>query len=396
MHFHREILAYIDFSEEDAARIKSLREDVAPHFETIVDAFYESLWSNPRTRAVFESEEQVERLRGKLMQWLEELFTGPYDEDYFERHHHIGKVHVDVGLLPHFMFGAMNIIRRHITRLIARHEQMGRRERAAHAESVEKLLDLELTLMVQSYWDSMMELKLQIPAALATGLAHEIRNPLNALNLNVTLMERRLKRALEDTSEFDSILEVMRSEIRRIRGMTGEIMDFARPIKLAQGWHDGRQLLRELEMIHGPALDASDIALEIEFEGPDPIWCDIDRLKQVLVNLLTNAIEAIGEQGRVELRVRNDADTTLIELSDDGAGMPPGLRYQIFDLFYTTKASGTGLGLPIIQKIVEAHDGAVDVQSREGEGTTFMIHLPRPRTSHQAHRVPCERDAEEL
>ena len=110
------------------------------------------------------------------------------------------------------------------------------------------------------------------------------------------------------------------------------------------------------------------------------IWCDIDRLTQILVNLITNAVEAIDEHGgTITLTVDNQTDGTRILLTDDGEGMAPGMRYKIFDLFYTTKAAGTGLGLPIVAKIVDAHQGAIDVVSHKDMGTTFTIYLPRPQ-----------------
>src|SRR5690606_4478670 len=98
------------------------------------------------------------------------------------------------------------------------------------ANAVNRILDLELTIMVQSYWDNLMEMKLKVPAALASGLAHEIRNPLNALALNITLLERKM-RAIED-DQSGPIMDAMRSEIRRITALTTEIMDFAKPISV--------------------------------------------------------------------------------------------------------------------------------------------------------------------
>lgn len=378
--FFRELQNYVGFTEEDADRIRELKEIVEPHFGEVIDRFYEALWKNPRTRMVFEGEEQVARLRRTLLRWLDELFTGPYDEDYFVKRHRIGKVHVNVGLMPQFMFGAMNVMRLEMIAIITDDERgLGGGDETARAlMSLEKMLDMELTIMVQSYWDALMEIKLQVPAALAMGLAHEIRNPLNAVNLNISLMERRLRGALDDTSQFDPILEVMRSEVRRIRGLTGEIMDFAKPIQVTPRWHDVQGLIDEIEAIHGPTLEVSRIEFDARLEGDGAIWCDIDRIKQVLVNLITNAVEAIGEEGKISLEIFNEDEATVIHVSDDGEGMPPGLRYRIFDLFYTTKAAGTGLGLPIVRKIVDAHNGAIDVNSRVGHGTIFTIFLPRP------------------
>jgi signal transduction histidine kinase len=381
MLFFVEIQEYVGFTEDDAVALYECREGVKPHFEELVAAFYEALGQNQRTRQVFEGPEQVERLRKMLYRWLDEVFTGPYDERYFEQRLRIGRVHVDVGLLPHFMFGAMNIIRRGITEIIARDESLGDR-RIACAAAVEKILDIELTIMLQSYWDTMMQLKLQVPVALASGLAHEIRNPLNAINLNMTLLERRVRQHSEEASaEAAPVLEVMRSEIRRIRGLTSDIMDFAKPIDISPSWHSIKQVIADLTAMHGPTLDAAQLTLEASFEGEDRIWCDLDRMMQVFMNLISNAIESMDIDGKMTLLFESDTKKTKIYLKDMGEGMAPGVQYKVFDLFYTTKAQGTGLGLPIVRKIIEAHGGWIEVQSRQGVGTTFIVTLPRPGIS---------------
>lgn len=377
MQFFQEIREYTGFGKSDEEELFSLYEYIQPHFSEVVDSFYEALWQNPRTRMVFSGPEQVERLRRTLMSWLDHIFTGPFDEGYFKQRLMIGKVHVDVGLLPHFMFGAMNVVRSRLVGLVLDLDDSVD-SRKLKIQAINRILDLELTIMVQSYWDVMMDLKLQMPTALATGLAHEIRNPLNSLNLNVTLMERRLRAIEADTSGFDSVLEVMRSEIRRIRGLTSEIMDFAKPIMISPTWHSSQTLINDIKTMHAPTLEVYNITFDATTHGLEDMWCDVDRLTQILVNLLTNSIEAIGEDGQISLSIHNDMDGTRILLSDDGEGMPPGMRYKIFDLFYTTKAAGTGLGLPIVAKIVDAHDGAIDVVSHKDKGTQFTIYLPRP------------------
>ena len=382
MQFFREIKSYVDFQPEDEQALLALYPRVKPHFPEIIKAFYDALWDNPRTQMVFEGPEQIERLRKSLGHWLDTTFQGPYDEDYFNQRLIIGRVHVNVGLLPHFMFGAMNVIRRYLVDWLFKQDDMPDSERQANVHAIEKILDLELTIMVQSYWDSMMELKLQVPAALATGLAHEIRNPLNAINLNIALMERRLRAIDDDTSAIDPILEVMRSEIMRIRGLTSEIMDFAKPISISPRWSDAKDLIDELIAVHGPTLEVSNISFTSHVSGSTRVWCDVDRFKQVLVNLMTNAVEAVEEAGQIEIKIEGTNEGSIFHFRDNGQGMPPGLRYRVFDLFFTTKASGTGLGLPIVRKIIEAHEGAIDVVTRPGHGTTFSIYLPYPAHEH--------------
>lgn len=378
MHFFEEIKNYVGFDETDADRLRRIKPLLEPHFSAVVVKFYDALNANPRTREVFTGPEQVERLRQTLHRWLEEVFEGPFDGAYFKRRQRIGRVHVDVGLLPQFTFGAMNIIRIDLVDRVLESDEI--EDKQACIESIERILDLELTIMQQSYWDAMMELKLQIPSALAAGLAHEIRNPLNTIGLQMTLLERRLAGIVdpEEQQRVEPIVEAVLSEVQRIRGLTSEIMDFAKPVELNKSWYDARELLSDLQNLYEPTMEASNIKLVTRVEGEPMLLCDRDRLKQVLVNLLQNAVEAIEDRGRIEVVVHNEDYGTRISVQDDGVGMTPVLKYKIFDLFHTTKAAGTGIGLAIVKKIIEAHQGSIDVTSKPGKGTSFTIALPRP------------------
>jgi signal transduction histidine kinase len=376
-----EIKDYMGFSLEDARLLVDAKACVQPSFEHIVSQFYRSLNDNPRTKGVFEGPEQVERLHGSLLKWLDELFCGVYDDAYFHRRMRIGRAHVAVGLLPHYMFGAMNIVRTEIEQILWFCDDLPDRA-YPHMRAMHRLLDIELTIMLQSYWDNMMELKLKVPAALASGLAHEIRNPLNALALNVTLLERKVRARDGGENGSGPIMDAMRSEIRRITNLTTEIMDFAKPIEVYPGWVDAHSVTDAMRITLGPTMEASGIQFATTVEGPSMIWVDFDRIKQALMNLLSNAIEACGKDAEITLLIRSGRKGTDIVVRDSGEGMPTGMQYRIFDLFFTSKTTGTGLGLPIVKKIVEAHEGTIDVNSKAGRGTEFLISIPRPVHEH--------------
>lgn len=370
-YFFDELKSYVGFDADVERNLAVCLTIIEPHFDAVVESFYNALDKNPRTRAVFDGPEQIERLRRTLLVWIREAFTGPWGDDYFEQRRRIGRVHVEVGLLPHFMSGAMNVVRRHVMRVLYE----------AHAdisliEAAERLLDLELAIMHQTYWDHMMELKLTVPLALATGLAHEIRNPLNAIGLNLKILERRLH-AL-GAEESTPIVEAVRSEVRRISGLTSEIMDFAKPVELNLVWHRADRFLQDIHMMYAAPFEAMSVTLKTEALGDLNCYCDIDRMRQVVVNLLTNAVEAVEPGGEVIVTVESDLDSTTLMVADSGHGMEPASVYRIFDLFYTQKASGTGLGLPIVKNIIDAHDGMIDVKTRPGQGTEFTIRLPKP------------------
>lgn len=386
MYFFKEIKDYIGFSEADAQCLQKLHPLLAPYFEDIVDHFYRALNDNARTRDIFTGPDQVERLQKTLIRWLNELFSGTYGESYYRARQRVGRIHVEVGLQPQFMFGAMNIVRIDLLRAVeAQRDRLDQEvgyERLACVESIERILDLELTIMTQAYWDKLMHMKLEIPSALATGLAHEIRNPLNTMGLQLTLLDRRLRdigNSVEGAEErILPIAETLRSELGRIHTLTNDIMDFAKPVEISPAWHDTQNLLDELERVHGPSLEASNIAIETRLTGEARMWCDMDRLRQVMVNFLTNAVEAMDDDGQITVHIENADYGTTLTFEDGGEGMAPGLKFRVFDLFFTTKAAGTGMGLPIIKKIIDAHGGSIDVSSQPGRGTKFTVFLPRP------------------
>lgn len=369
-----ELKAYMQFDARCEQALMEAYPHVEPHFDETVDAFYVALEANPRTSALFEGPEQMARLRKTLRRWMVECFTGPWDLTYFESRRRIGQVHVDVGLLPHFMSGAMNVVRLYLLRAID-----GAGLSFQHVEAFERVIDLELALMHQSYWDYLMELKLTVPVALTTGLAHEIRNPLNAITLNLKLLERRLE--AHNASESIPIVEAVRGEVRRISALTSEIMDFAKPVELKCVWHRVDQLLEDIRAVYLAPFEAAQVTLTTASSGLPDCYCDIDRMRQVIVNLLGNAADAVDAGGEVKLLIDVADDVTTIIVEDNGVGMEPSAVYRLFELFYTQKATGTGLGLPIVKNIVDAHSGHIQVDTKLGAGMKFIIQLPRPQRS---------------
>ncbi len=217
--------------------------------------------------------------------------------------------------------------------------------------------------------------RLAAAGALAAGLAHEIRNPLNGANLHVSVLDRALSRVPGIGDEARQATEVLRVEIRRLSALVTDFLEVARPKPLTRSECDMNDLARSVFALLGP--EALQRRVELRFE-PFPFAAvgDIDgeRVKQVLVNLVRNAIEAVKEGGHVTLRVRRLPHEVEVDVADDGPGIPDP-NAPIFDAFFTTKDRGTGLGLSIVQRIVSDHGGDVSFTSAPG-ATTFTVRLP--------------------
>jgi signal transduction histidine kinase len=222
--------------------------------------------------------------------------------------------------------------------------------------------------------------KLASLGMLAAGVAHEIRNPLTAIKAWLYMQQKRLK---PDTPEFADA-NLIANEINRLERIVKDVLQFARPSEPKLDVIPAEQPLREVQTLLEPELKRAKIKLSIDDAVSDPIHVDTDQIKQVLINLIRNAADSIGQNGSITVRARREekwllgreTDVVILEVSDTGKGIPPEVEKRLFDPFFTTKDSGTGLGLPIAARIVEKNHGALQYQTRLEHGTTFGIILP--------------------
>jgi signal transduction histidine kinase len=220
--------------------------------------------------------------------------------------------------------------------------------------------------------------RLAAVGTLAAGLAHEVRNPLNSAALQLAVLERRLERG-EPLDRTAPIAHIIKSEIDRLDRLVRDFLAFAKPAPLDTRPVDVRALLASTGGLIAPEAEAARVALAIETTGDLPaVPGDAERLRQVLLNLTRNALEALQDRGgHLTLRARCEAETLEIDVEDDGPGFPNDL--PVFDAFFTTKDQGTGLGLSLVHRIVSDHGGTIRVASRPGR-TCFTFALPIARS----------------
>ena len=216
--------------------------------------------------------------------------------------------------------------------------------------------------------------RLAAVGTLAAGLAHEVRNPLNSASLQLTLLERRLDRGDEPTTVLP-IAHVIKSEIDRLDRLVREFLAFAQPRPLEPRPVDVADLLTGVTGLITPEADLVHVTIGVDVApGTAAILGEAERLRQVLLNLTRNAIEAMSDKGgQLRLIARNAAAEVEIAVEDDGPGF--GEDLPVFDAFFTTKSQGTGLGLAIVHRIVTDHGGTIRVESRPGR-TCFTLALP--------------------
>jgi signal transduction histidine kinase len=222
--------------------------------------------------------------------------------------------------------------------------------------------------------------KLASLGVLASGVAHEIRNPLTAIKARLFTQQK----ALTPGSRERMDAEFIGREINRLEKIVSDFLRFARPGEPERVPVSPADLLRDVRELMAPQLREASIALAIEGAVETTIVADPEQLKQVLINLVQNAADALGNGGTIKLRAVESRITldsrmravVIIEVEDNGRGIPPEIQERLFDPFFTTKASGTGLGLSIAARIVEKQGGALRFQTTVNRGTTFGIVLP--------------------
>jgi len=222
--------------------------------------------------------------------------------------------------------------------------------------------------------------RLAAVGTLAAGLAHEVRNPLNSASLQLAVLERRLERG-ESAATTTPIARIIKSEIERLDRLVRDFLAFAKPSPIDRRPVDVAQLLAAVASLIEPEAEASHVAVTVDAPaGLAPAAGDPERLRQVLLNLTRNAVEAMHEHGgSLTLRARAAAaDTVELDVEDDGPGFAESL--PVFDAFFTTKDQGTGLGLSLVHRIVADHGGTIRVQSRPGR-TCFTVALAVARAS---------------
>ena len=215
---------------------------------------------------------------------------------------------------------------------------------------------------------------------LASGLAHEIRNPLNAMNMNLQMLEEELQGgATTESADWADLLTSTKSEIKRLERLVNNFLAYARPADPRFEPRDLNVVLQEVAKFLQADFRQSAVNLALELEPLLPtVEIDVTQLKQALMNLLVNARQVLRSGGTVVLRSRAGAGgEAVIEVEDDGPGIAPEDREKIFQVFYSNRGGGTGLGLPIARQIVERHGGTLEAAAGEERGTVFRIRVPR-------------------
>lgn len=393
---------YVGFTAADAAALQALAPAIEPHLPALADRFYGMIQTHADAAAVFVGgAPQIERLKSALQQWARELFSGTYDTAYAQRRLRIGVRHVEVGLPQHYVLGALHMVETFLVRRIAQSVD-DPVQRARAQDSVRRLLTLDTCLLCDSYVDARLDRSERLTqqlqednqrlehtrneqAAFLAVVSHELRAPLTSLLGFAALLA-------EGHATADGDRQAIGEAIARagdyVRELLDDFTDLSRldeglltltmaPVAVASALGEVVALFRDRALAKGLQLThAADARLVVT--------ADAKRLRQVLVNIVGNALK-FTDTGSVVLTARAEPhrDHALIVIQDTGVGVPADRHDRVFERFChfdshdAVPRGGVGLGLAISRELMERMGGTIALTSPgDGLGTTVTLGLP--------------------
>jgi two-component system sensor histidine kinase HydH len=377
--FFESLRQYVGFTDASSTLLREFRPVAAPHFEAIIDDFYASIEAHPgASAAITGGKTQIERLKQTLLKWLDTLLLGPHDEAYYELRARIGRMHVRINLPQGYMFTAMNRIRVRLFEVLHADRATDAERMRRTGDALNQILDLELAIMLETYREDLVAKnrnaeRLATIGQFAASIGHELRNPLGVIESSLFLLRQHLGPETAKAPNVAKHLDRIGGEVRRSNKTINDLLELARnrpprrqevPLRAIVA-----NTIESLKLLQGVAVD-SDL--------PDHLTAhvDPDQIQQVLMNLFINASQAMSGGGRIRVQGEQLPDGTVkLRVSDEGPGIPTEVRHRIFEALFTTKAKGSGLGLALCRRILEAHGGSIELEA-PNKGASFLLTFP--------------------
>jgi signal transduction histidine kinase len=380
-------LEFLGLGEEDARQLQSIHGMANRSADDIIDRLYDHLLKFEPMREFFRNPETLARVKDYQKRYFTELTEGRTDEKYFENRLRVGDTHQRIELLPQWYLGLYS---RYFQLIIEQvRDSLGSEKALDVIPALTKQMFLDIGLALDSYIqggfidtlraerrvssDLREELarkeKLAIIGQLGGGVGHELRNPIAAMKVSIYF----LKMALEGNAnpKVQRHLELLDSELQGADETITNLLDFSRVRQAEQMVASAADIVRDVMARH----DVRSIEFVEELQDLKVV-VDPGQIRQVIGNLVTNALQAMPNGGRLTIRVYKNVSAVHIDVSDTGTGMTAETLAKIFQPLFTTKAKGIGLGLSVCDSLIQANGGRIRVASAPGQGSTFTVELP--------------------
>ena len=368
-----ELKRYVAFGPADEEALRGFHPVARPHFERISETFYARILEHEQARkALTEGESMVGRLRHTLVEWMDKLLTGPWDEEYYNLRARIGRKHVDIKLAQHYMFGAMNVLRQELNALIDSSYIGQPQLLIATRLALGKILDLELAVMLHTYREDLLSQqarseRLSTFGQLVGSIGHELRNPLGVMESSLYILRGRMA---ADDARVKKHIDRIGEQLGIANSIISDLLDMIRDKPLMAETVKLRDVVEAAANLLHMTPELAPLAGLPEVRG------DPSQLRQVFVNLLQNAQQAAGPGGAVTIDTEATETQVAVGVADTGPGVDASVRARLFEPLVTTRQKGIGLGLALVKRIVERHGGQVGFEARAGGGARFTVRLP--------------------
>ena len=380
--FLQSLKDYVGFDEQSTAALRAFHPIAKPCFGALVEDFYAQIEAHPGARlAMKDAGGRVGHLKGTLSHWLDTLLAGPHDDSYLAMRQRVGRVHVLLDLPQAYLLAAMNRLRTSLLEVLRDAAPAMEPARAKSiGEAVNEIIDIDLAILLETYRDDLVTRnraaeRLATVGQLAGNLGDELQAPLISMASSLTMLRNELEPAAAQDPKVRKHLARIDLEIARSTQTVRDLQDLSRD-------QPPRRRPTDLRFLCEASIDAANLpsTVEVKIVIPDGLTIDADpdQLERVIANLLVNSAQAMQGKdtgGHIWLHgERHDAVASL-RVRDDGPGVPPDARPRLFEPLFTTKAKGTGLGLALGRRIVEAHGGSLVLEPTQ-TGAAFLIAIP--------------------
>jgi signal transduction histidine kinase len=379
---------YLDWSSQDDAAVLQLRELLVPYSQIFVEDFYGEIVRHPQVvRVIVGGDQQIARLKLSLTRWLAELLAGQYDSDYVQRRWQVGYRHVEIGLDQTYVNVAHGRLRMQMQCVLVEEFKKEPGKLLQCLVTLHKLLDLDLALISAAY-DAELQVRQKAQAKqderlaaigqMITGLAHEARNALQRMRASTESLELELEQDPRVQQDLNR-LGVAQDDLTRL---LTEVQNYAAPIVLELEYASLRHIAQQAweSLARQRQSRTAELQLVIPPEAETGYY-DAYRLQQLLRNFFENSLAACSDPVHITVEASLVAveQRQMLELRvrDNGPGLSESARQHVFEPFFTTKSKGTGLGMAIAQRIVEAHGGQLALGPVHQPGAEFRVTLPR-------------------